>query len=273
MVNRIEKKFEQLANKNEKGLITYITAGDPNLATTKDLVVAIAQAGADLIELGIPYSDPVADGPVIQQASIRSLANGTTLERIFNTVSLIRLETQVPLILMTYVNPILQYGIERFMIKAMEVGIDGLIIPDLPLEEMDIIRPAVLEHGLCLIPLVAPTSTPERIQQADKLGQGFIYCVSLTGVTGVRNTVSNDISEFMGQVKQNSRLPLAIGFGISGPEQASQMAALSDAVIVGSAIVKLVEESSVEERITKVTAFVRQLKAATMGRVRGGLVI
>lgn len=262
MMNRIEKKFAQLQGEKQKGLITYITAGDPNLETTKDLVITMAKAGADIIELGIPHSDPVADGPVIQQASNRALASGTTLAGIFETVNKIRQETEVPLVLMTYVNPILQYGIERFMIKAREVGVDGLIIPDLPLEEMDLVRPAVLDQGLCLIPLVAPTSTPDRICQADKLGTGFIYCVSLTGVTGVRNSISKNIPDFMEQVRQNSRLPLAIGFGISGPEQASQMACFSDAVIVGSAIVKLVEEGASTDCLQQVATFVQQLKAA-----------
>lgn len=242
MDNRITRKFAQLKANNKKALITYVTAGDPNLKATADLVLAMEQAGADIIELGIPYSDPLADGPVIQAASQRALQGGTTLTKIFEMITGLRKETQVPLVLMTYVNPIIQYGVEIFAAKAAKAGVDGLIIPDLPSEEMEILKGPMNEAGLAIIPLVAPTSTESRIAKIAKEAQGFIYCVSLTGVTGVREQVGQNVEAFIERVRKYTDKPLALGFGVSTPEQAAQMVKAADGVIVGSALVKVIAE-------------------------------
>lgn len=242
MENRITRKFAQLKANNEKALITYVTAGDPNLKATADLVLAMEQAGADIVELGIPYSDPLADGPVIQAASRRALQGGTTLTKIFEMITGLRQETQVPLVLMTYVNPIIQYGVENFAAKAAKAGVDGLIIPDLPSEEMEILKGPMNEAGLAIIPLVAPTSTDSRIAKIAEEAQGFIYCVSLTGVTGVREQVGQNVEAFIERVRKYTDKPLALGFGVSTPEQAAHMVKAADGVIVGSALVKVIAE-------------------------------
>jgi len=263
MINRIEERFKDLRHKGEKGLITYISAGDPNTETTEKLVLAMEQAGADIIELGIPYSDPLADGPVIQEASQRALKGGITLEKIFQTVADIRRHSQVPLALMTYVNPILQYGVEAFIAKCEEVGVDGLIIPDLPQEETHLIKPALAQSPVALIPLLAPTSTEDRIREITREARGFVYCVSVTGVTGIRQEVSNDLEGFMSIIRKYTDQPLGLGFGVSTPEQARAMARYSDAVIVGSAIVKIIGEKGASgECIEAVRDFTAQLKSA-----------
>ncbi|MHB8171339.1 MAG: tryptophan synthase subunit alpha [Thermincolia bacterium] len=263
MANRIEERFEQLRQKGEKGLITYIAAGDPNTETTEKMVLAMEEAGADIVELGIPYSDPLADGPVIQEASQRALKGGITLKKIFQTVANVRQHSQVPLALMTYVNPILQYGVEAFVAKCEEVGVDGLIIPDLPQEETYLIRPALAGSSVALIPLLAPTSTEDRIREITREARGFVYCVSVIGVTGIRQEVSADIDGFISTIRKYTDKPLGLGFGISTPEQAKAMARLSDAVIVGSAIVKIIgEKGASEEGIEAVKVFTAQLKTA-----------
>lgn len=261
--NRIIAKFAQLRDNKQKALITYVTAGDPNLERTEDLVVAMEKAGADLVELGIPYSDPLADGPVIQAASQRALKSGTTLDKIFHMVENIRTRTQIPLILMTYINPILQYGVERFAARAAKAGVDGLIIPDLPVEEEEILSGPVREAGLVIIPLIAPTSTDVRIARIAGQAQGFIYCVSLTGVTGVREQLNLNIDPFLERVRKFTDQPLAVGFGVSGPDQARAVAQKSDGVIVGSALVKIIaEHGDTGETPEKVAQLVKNLKEA-----------
>lgn len=261
--NRICRRFTDLSMKGEKGLITFITAGDPNLDTTARLVLRLEEAGADVIELGIPYSDPLADGPVIQQASLRALANGTTLRKVIEMVQELRAKTQVPLLLMTYYNPVLQYGLESFVIDAARAGVDGLIVPDLPMEEAGELAALMEGEKLCLIPLIAPTSSCERISKIAAEAAGFVYCVSLTGVTGIRDSVPELLQEFMAAARTCTNLPLAVGFGISNPAQAATVAASCDAVIVGSALVKTINDhSGSKDLLDKVSGYIRSMKEA-----------
>jgi tryptophan synthase alpha chain len=261
--NRIESKFNALAKENQKALITYISAGDPDLATTEELIYSMEKAGADIIELGIPYSDPLADGPVIQQAAQRALAAGATIEKIFDLVEKVRTKSQIPLIFMTYYNPILQYGLEKFVAKAQAVGVDGFIVPDLPVEESSPLQKQCDEANVVLIPLVAPTTPESRLPKVMAKARGFIYCVSLTGVTGARENIGTDIAGFMQRVKEATQVPVAIGFGISNPEQAGNMAQFSEGVIVGSAIIKIIAENLDNKNgiIEKVSRFVSELKS------------
>lgn len=245
-----------------KAFIPFITAGDPSLETTEQLVFAMEKAGADLIELGIPFSDPVAEGPVIQKASERALASGTTTDRIFDMLIHIREKTKVPLALMTYINPIYVYGFERFLKRASECEIDALIVPDLPYEEKEELLPFCKDYGIKLISMVAPTSK-ERIASIVEEAEGFVYCVSSLGVTGVRNEITTNIKELVHQVKNIKDIPCAVGFGISTVEQATYMASIADGVIVGSAIVKIVERYGVE-CIAQVSNYVAEMKAAIL---------
>ncbi len=243
-----------------KAFIPFVTAGDPNMETTERLVLAMAEAGADLIELGIPFSDPIAEGAVIQRADERALASGATTDKIFAMVRRLRRKTGVPLALMTYVNPVFVYGVERFMVQCQKSGVDAVIVPDLPFEEKGELLPACEQNGVLLISLIAPTSR-ERIGTIAREAQGFVYCVSSLGVTGVRSEITTDIGEMVSLVKRARNIPCAVGFGISAPEQAKAIAAKADGVIVGSAIVKLVERYG-ENSIEPVWAYVREMKAA-----------
>jgi tryptophan synthase alpha chain len=254
-MNRIEAAFAE-----KKAFIPFITAGDPNLDITERLVIEMAAAGADLIELGIPFSDPVAEGVVIQKADERALNAGTTTDKIFDMVRRVRTRCDVPLAFMTYANPVFVYGLDRFLKNCAEVGIDALIVPDLPFEEKEEFLPYCSAHGVALISLIAPTSS-ERIAAIAKDAQGFVYCVSSLGVTGVRDTITTDLSQMVAQVKKQKDIPCAIGFGISNPEQARQMAQIADGVIVGSAIVRLVEQYK-EACIDPVCDYVRSIKTA-----------
>lgn len=243
-----------------KAFIPFLTAGDPDLETTEQLILAMAEAGADLIEIGIPFSDPIAEGPVIQEADIRALAGGTTTDGIFEMVARVRTASQVPLALMTYMNPVYTYGVERFMTRCQEVGIDALIVPDVPYEEKAELAGECQAHDVDLISMVAPTSQ-ERAKMIAAEAEGFLYCVSSLGVTGVRSELSTAIGELIAQVKQVKDIPCAIGFGIATPEQAQEMAAISDGAIVGSAVVRLIAEHG-RESVPYVTEYVRQMKAA-----------
>lgn len=254
-MNRIQKVFE-----NQKAFIPFITAGDPGLDITEKLVPAMAEAGADLIEIGIPFSDPVAEGIVIQEADMRALASGATTDRIFDSVKRIRQKTDVPLAFMTYINPVFVYGVESFMKQAADCGIDAMIVPDMPFEERFELLPACTKYGLTLIYLAAPTSK-ERAQAIARESEGFVYCVSSLGVTGVRSEITTDIREMVNTVKQGKDVPCAVGFGISTPEQAQRMAAQSDGVIVGSAIVKIIARYG-RECVEPVCHYVRKMKAA-----------
>lgn len=254
-MNRIDQVFH-----NKKAFIPFITAGDPSLEITEQLVYKMADAGADLIELGIPFSDPVAEGPVIQEADYRALSAGTTTDKIFDMVLRIRKTCDVPIAFMTYINPIFTYGTKRFMDNCKNSGIDALIIPDVPYEEREEFKPYCNEAGITLISMIAPTSK-DRISLIAKRAEGFIYCVSSMGVTGVRSEISNHVTEMIKMVKKSNDIPCAIGFGISTPEQAAAMAEISDGVIVGSAIVKIIEKYG-KECIPHVDAYVRSMKEA-----------
>lgn len=245
---------------NCKAFIPFITAGDPNLAITELLIPAMANAGADLIEIGIPFSDPIAEGIVIQEADLRSLEAGTTTDKIFAMVKRVRETTNVPLAFMTYINPIFVYGAERFLAKTKECGVQAIIVPDMPFEEKNELLPYCQHYGVELISLIAPTSK-ERISTIAKEAEGFVYCVSSMGVTGVRNEISTNIEEMVSLVKQAKNIPCAIGFGISTPEQAKAMTKSADGVIVGSAIVRLIAQYG-ERCIAPVCNYVREMKAA-----------
>ena len=243
-----------------KVFVPFITGGDPDIETTYELVKAMAENGADLIEIGIPFSDPIAEGPVIQEADIRALASGTTTDGLFDLVERLRREIDIPLLFMTYANPIYVYGQERFMKRCAKVGIDGVIVPDVPFEEKAEFSDVCSENGIELISMIAPTSN-DRIETIAREAKGFIYCVSSLGVTGVRSEINTDIGTMVEHVKSVTDTPVAVGFGISTPEQAKKMAGLSDGAIVGSAIVKLVAQYG-RESVPYVAEYVRKMKAA-----------
>ncbi len=243
-----------------KAFIPFITCGDPDLETTRRIVEAAAAAGADLIELGIPFSDPTAEGPVIQGANLRALNAGTTTDKVFDLVSQIRQNVTVPMVFMTYANVVYSYGTERFCKRAQEVGMDGMILPDVPFEEKADFDPVCQEHGLDLISMIAPTSE-NRIAMIAKEASGFIYLVSSLGVTGVRSSITTDIGAMVKIVRENTDVPCAVGFGISTPEQAAKMAGASDGAIVGSAIIRIIEQYG-KDAPEHVGAYVKQMKDA-----------
>lgn len=229
------------AFKNGKAFIPFITCGDPDLVTTAEAVREAARNGADLIELGIPFSDPTAEGPVIQGANIRALKGGVNTDMIFSFVRGLRQDVTVPMVFMTYANVVFSYGAERFISTCAEIGIDGLILPDIPYEEKDEFLPVCRKYGVDLISLIAPTSA-NRVSMIAKEADGFIYLVSSLGVTGVRNEINTDLQSIVDIIRENTDVPCAIGFGISTPEQAKKMADIADGAIVGSAVVKLLEQ-------------------------------
>lgn len=252
-MNRIEKAFG-----DRKAFIAFITGGDPDIATTENLILAMEEAGADIIEIGIPFSDPVAEGMVIQEADKRALEGGCTTDKLLDMVKRLRSKTNIPLLFMTYVNPVYTYGKDRFMARCRETGIDGVIVPDLPFEEKDELYNVCNGNNICLISMIAPTSG-ERAERIAREAKGFLYCVSSLGVTGVRSEINSSVAGLIQQVKKISSIPCAIGFGISTPDQARDMAAISDGVIVGSAIVKLVAQYG-SESVEPVKQFVREMK-------------
>ncbi|RKM55903.1 tryptophan synthase subunit alpha [Butyrivibrio sp. X503] len=254
-MSNIKKAFE-----NGKAFIAFITCGDPDLETTKKAVIEACNNGADLIELGIPFSDPTAEGPVIQGANVRALAGGVTTDKIFDLVIDLRKEVSTPMVFMTYVNVVFSYGAERFISKCKEIGIDGLILPDLPFEEKDEFEPVCEKYDVDLISLIAPTSE-NRIAMIAKEAKGFIYIVSSLGVTGTRSEIKTDLESIVKVVRENTDVPCAIGFGISTPEQAAKMSAVSDGAIVGSAIVKLLEKYG-KDAPKYVGEYVHSMKAA-----------
>lgn len=235
-MSKIKSAFE-----NGKAFIPFITCGDPNLDTTEKIVREAVKNGADLIELGIPFSDPTAEGPVIQGANIRALAGGVTTDKIFDMVKKLREDLSIPMVFMTYANVVFSYGAEKFISICHDIGIDGLILPDLPYEEKDEFLPICEKYDVDLISLIAPTSD-KRIGMISKDAKGFIYIVSSLGVTGTRSEITTDLDSVVSVIRQNTDVPCAIGFGISTPEQASKMASLSDGAIVGSAIIKIIEK-------------------------------
>lgn len=248
---------------NGKAFIPFITAGDPDLETTAACVRAMVTAGADLVELGIPFSDPTAEGPVIQEANERTLKAGTTTDKVFDLVRNLRQDVTVPLVFMTYANVVFSYGAERFISTCAEIGIDGLILPDVPFEEKDDFAPLCRQHDLDLVSMIAPTSE-NRIASIARGAAGFIYVVSSLGVTGVRSEIKTDIASLVQVIRENTDTPAAVGFGISTPEQAAKMAGASDGAIVGSAIVRLVAEHG-RDAAGPVGDYVREMAAAAHG--------
>lgn len=259
-----KKKHDRIAGAfaHGKAFIPFITGGDPSLDMTERLLIALEEAGADLIEIGLPFSDPIAEGPVIQEATYRALRAGCTTDQLFDAVKGARETVKIPLVFLTYINSIFSYGKEAFMKRCVECGIDGLIVPDLPFEEKDEIRETCQEYGIAIISLIAPTSK-DRIKAIAREAEGFIYVVSSLGVTGVRNEITTNVKEMTDMVRQVTDVPCAIGFGISRPDQATEMARVSDGAIVGSAIVRLVGEYG-EGCIPAVTEYVKKMKAAVM---------
>ena len=257
-MSNIKKAFEQ-----GKAFVAFITCGDPDLETTAAAVRAAVAHGADLIELGIPFSDPTAEGPVIQGANIRALSGGVTTDKIFDLVRDLRTDITVPMVFMTYANVVFSYGAETFIATCKEIGIDGLILPDIPYEEKEEFLPICHKYDVDLISLIAPTSE-NRISMIAKEAEGFLYIVSSLGVTGTRSEIKTDLKSIVDVVRQNTNIPCAIGFGISTPEQAGKMAAISDGAIVGSAIVKLIEQYG-KESPKYVGEYVKAMKKGTIG--------
>lgn len=254
-MNRIESAF-----KNKKAFIGFLTAGDPTFDASFENIMAAVRAGADLIEIGIPFSDPIAEGVVIQAADLRALNAGMTTDRAFELAEKVRRETDIPLVFMTYLNPVFRYGYDRFFKKCAEIGIDGLICPDLPFEEKAEAEGYAKAHGAAVISMIAPTSE-ERIKSISESAEGFLYIVSSMGVTGVRSEIKTDLSSIMESVRKYAKTPAAIGFGVSTPAQAEQMAKIADGVIVGSAIVKLVAEYG-ENAAPKIYDYVKEMADA-----------
>lgn len=243
-----------------KAFVAFITCGDPDLETTAKAVRAMAEGGADLIELGIPFSDPTAEGPVIQSANVRALSAGTTTNKIFEMVKKLRNDVKIPMVFMTYANVVFSYGTERFAEMCAQVGMDGVILPDVPYEEKEEFAPIFEAHGLELVSLIAPTSA-DRIAMIAKEAKGFIYVVSSLGVTGVRSEITTDIGALTEQIRAVTDVPCAVGFGISTPEQAAKMAKVSDGAIVGSAIVRLMEKYG-RDAVPHVEEYVKSMKDA-----------
>lgn len=257
-MERIEAAFAR----QEAKLIPFVTVGDPSLEATVEVVVAMAEAGADLVELGIPYSDPVADGPTIQASSQRALDRGTRLADVFGVVRKIRTKSEVPLVLFTYCNPVYRYGLERFMREAAEAGADGVLMPDLPPEEAAELRAEANRHGLAVIFLVAPTTSDERIALIGEATSGFLYLVAALGVTGARSELAGNLEPYLRRVRAQTSVPLAVGFGVSTPEHAGQIAGMgADAVVVGSALVDRIGRWGQDADLpAKAGAFIGQLK-------------
>lgn len=264
-MRRLENRFKELANNKGKALIPFITAGDPDLATTEQMIHTLEKAGADIIELGMPFSDPMADGPVIQLASERALAAGTTLPGILELVARVRKSSQIPVILMGYLNPIHAYGYARFARDAAAAGVDGLLLVDMPPEEASDFIAVAEREGLQMIFLLTPTSDSSRVSAVAKSGRGFVYYVTVTGVTGARKEVSSTLASEIESIRKQVAIPIVAGFGVSTPEQAATAAMAADGVVVGSAIVKLFQQYSGAELEKEVGQFVRSLKKAITG--------
>ena len=262
-LGRIASRFAELAKKGELGVVAYVTAGDPSLAATEKIVLAAAEAGADVIELGVPFSDPVADGPTIQRASERALRAGTKLSDVLDLARRLRKRTSVPLVLFSYFNPMLQMGIEKFAATAAAAGVDGVLATDLTLEEADSYRSVLHANGLDTIFLVAPTSTDSRIERIAKASSGFLYVVSRPGVTGARDALPAELPSLMRRVRSFTSLPIAVGFGISLPTHVSVLGGMADAAVVGSALVTEIEKAHSDDAAAEAVAErIRILKRA-----------
>jgi len=262
-MSRISGKFIALREKKEKALIVYLTAGDPSLAVTKELILALEAAGADILEIGIPFSDPTADGPVIQAAAQRALKKGTTLAGILKMVGDVRKLSQIPIVLFGYFNPIFAYGAKKFAHDAAKVGVDGVLVVDLPMEEAQELREYTDAAGIDFISLIAPTTGKERTCKIAAGAAGFLYYVSITGITGTAAPKIVDIKTAVDKIRKITKLPVAVGFGITKPQQAREIGQVADGVVVGSAIVKMIDENKGKRDLVKTVAnFVREIKQA-----------
>ncbi len=261
MASRIAPAFELIRARHAPGLVTYVTGGDPDLERTGAIVKALDRAGADVIELGIPFSEPVADGPVIQRATERALAGGATARRVLDVVAAVRDGVRAPIVLFSYVNPILRMGLERFADRAAEAGVDGVLVLDLPVEEASGFRDALAARGLDMIFLLSPTTTDARLRQAVRLASGFLYGISRLGVTGVRSEVAEGAERLARRIRAETTLPLALGFGISRPEHVRRIGAWADAAVVGSGLVGVIAEAGASpDLVERVESYVRWLK-------------
>lgn len=266
-MSRIAKRLAERRESGRLALIPYITAGYPDVETTVELAVALAEAGADLLELGIPFSDPLADGVTIQRASFAALEAGVTPSICLEIATRVRARSDVPLLFMGYYNPFLRYGLDAFAADSARAGVDGLIVPDLPPEEAGELRAALGARGLDLIHLLAPTSTDARIALVARAATGFVYCASLAGVTGARSELSAGLPAFLGRVRRHTDLPLCVGFGISRPEHVAALRGIADGAIVGSALVGLVERLAPEERVRGAASYLAELRRAADGEI------
>lgn len=261
-MTRLATRLSALQTEQSKALVTFITAGDPDLSTTEEMIYLLEDAGADVIELGVPFSDPMADGPTIQLSSERALSSGTTLHDILDVVKKVRTRSRIPIILMGYLNPVYAYGYDDFCRDAAEAGVDGVLLVDMPPEESREMTVPARRYGLDVIFLLTPTSDAARISAVSRLGSGFVYYVTVTGVTGARSSVSSTLKQELARVKQAISLPVMAGFGISTPAQAAEVGHLADGIVVGSAIVKLFEQYSGEQLRQQLRRYVGDLKHA-----------
>jgi tryptophan synthase alpha chain len=262
-MSRIDQRLSALSTKKEKALICYVTAGDPSLDKTKEIILALEAAGVDCVEIGVPFSDPTADGPIIQAASQRALKNGTTLATILAMIESLRKNSEIPIVLFGYYNPILSFGTKRFAARANEAGVDGILVVDLPPEEAQELRQYTDPIGIDFISLIAPTTSTQRVETIARHATGFVYYISITGVTGTAKPQVEDVRKDVMRIRKVMKLPLAIGFGISTPEQAREMAPHADAIVVGSAIVKLIEENSRQADLVSILSnYAREMKKA-----------
>jgi len=267
MLNRIDKKFRELRKNNKKAFIAFIMAGDPSLGVTKKLIFELSASGTDIIELGVPFSDPIADGPTIQKSSQRGLKSKTTIDSVFGLVKNARLETQTPIVFLIYYNLVFHYGLERFVDSAVSSGVDGVIIPDLPVEESKELCKIAKKKRFSIIHLLAPTSPNDRIKKVASAATGFIYYVSLTGTTGARKKLPKELGENLRNIKKITNIPVCVGFGISTLSQVREVQKFADGAIVGSAIIKIIEKNiGKKDLIKKIGNFVR-----TINHPRGGI--
>ncbi|OGP55531.1 MAG: tryptophan synthase subunit alpha [Deltaproteobacteria bacterium RBG_13_52_11] len=262
-MSRIERRFSALRSNGEKALICYLTAGDPSLAQTREIVLNLEAAGVDCVEVGVPFSDPTADGPIIQAASHRALKNGTTLSAILAMIESLRKVSEIPIVLFGYYNPVLSYGAERFAKKAKKAGVDGILVVDLPFEEAAELRQYTDPAGIDFISLIAPTTSTERMKQIVFHATGFLYYISITGVTGTAQPQVEEVRKDVERIREVTALPLAVGFGISTAQQAAEIAPYADGIVVGSAVVKMIEENSNrEDLVSVVSQYAREMKKA-----------
>ena len=264
-MSRIDDRFARLRDSGGKALICFVTAGDPNLETTRQVVLGLEKAGADIVELGVPFSDPIADGPSIQASSMRALESGTNVPKVLDLVRAIRRESEIPLVLMTYYNLVMHYGIARFAEDASAAGVDGVILSDLTPEDAGEWKSAADVAGINTIFLLAPTSTADRIRRVAELASGFVYCVSRTGVTGARSEMAQGVSELVGRIRAGTDMPITVGFGISTPEHVREVCEYADGAVVGSVLVNLIaEKAGSRSLLDELNHLVSALKAATM---------